>query len=140
MLFISHDDDGRIEQVNKVFDYEGYADKLRDAGHTFVQNETMRVISPNDFFVSGGEVLQKRPMPITLDRDTIKAGSSESAVFRGIPRESRVQIWAVGELLHDLPQFGSDELEIKIPVPCSYVVKVILFPFLDYSRAIEAVQ
>lgn len=138
MLFISHDADGRIEQVNKVFDYAGYADKLRDAGHTFIQEKTAKVISPSEWFVFQGKRVARQDMPITLDRDVIKAGSSESAVFQGIPREAHVQIWAAGELLHDLPQFGSDELEIKIPVPISYVVKITLFPFLDYSRTIQA--
>lgn len=139
MLFVSHDEDGRIEQANKVFDYVGYADKLRDAGHRFIQHPSLKVISPSEWFVFHDEVVQRQPMEIAVDRTTIKAGGSESAVFRGIPADGHVRIWALGELLHDLPNFGASELEVTIPAPLSYVVTVHRFPWLDYSQTIQAV-
>lgn len=139
MLFAAHDEDGRIYMANKVYDPEGYENKLRDHGHDrFVAHESPGLRSPDMFFANGGALARRPFMPIAVDKTTIKAGDSDAAIFRGIEKGTRVRIVAAGAVLHDLV-LQDAELELHIPVPCTYRVIFERWPCRDRAFEIEAV-
>ncbi|WP_316234678.1 hypothetical protein [Bradyrhizobium sp. SZCCHNR1020] len=139
-LFVVHDEAGQITQANKVFDPDGYGDLLADHGHSFVAlPDVHHLPRPGHWHVHvGSQELRERPvMPVTIDKPTIRAGGHDTALISGIPREAKVGIYAIGQLLHEVGE--TDQVEIAIPVPCVYRVRITLWPYKDWEAEIEAI-
>lgn len=136
-LFVVHDETGQITQANKVFSPEGYDRLLDDRGLSYVAVPQSGLIRPGHFYVDAKQVKDRPDMPITVGRRTIKAGGKDSTVISGIPRAAKIAIYAVGRLLHEATD--TDQLEIAIPVPCTYTVKIDLWPYKTWAADIEAI-
>lgn len=136
MLFISHDEDGRIEQANKVFDYEGYGAKLTEAGHRFIAENSSTVIAPDEWYVFKRERRERPAMAVSLRKAVIKAG--EVARFANIPAGSTMTIFGAGELLAANERVVGRVLELPMPVPCVYTVTFSRFPYRDCTMQVEA--
>jgi hypothetical protein len=140
-LFAVHDAAGMLTQANKVYDPAGYDKLLDEAGLTYVAVDTSALPSFQDWYVnvSAKELVERPSMSVEVNKTTIKAGA-DSALITGIPREASVKIHAVGQVLHAFDKLDADQIEISIPVPCSYTVTVELWPFKTWKTTIEAVQ
>jgi hypothetical protein len=143
MLFVVYNkDSGDIDQAVKNYEPAGYDKLLEDRGLNFiVRDDIHQLIKPGFAYVDikTEELLERPDMPITLDNEKILAGKG-SAIFRGIPRDAKLTIAAAGAILHQLDPFDSDELELSIPLPCTYVITIQKWPFKDYQKSIEAVN
>lgn len=136
-LFVVHEADGQISQANKVYSPEGYHELLEDRGLSYVAVPDRGLIRPGHFYVDKGELLDRPDLTTIIDKRKIKAGGDDSALITGIPRKAKIGVWAVGQLLHEVTD--TDQLEISIPVPCTYTVKIDLWPYKTWSTDIEAV-
>lgn len=139
MLYTVHED-GKITQSNKLYSFneKDYDSRLRDIGYEFIKEQVDTLADPETEYIFRGSRSERPKMPIRLNRKRIKAGGRDAALLLGIPRKATVRVFAIGEMLHELTDIN--ELELTIPVPCTYVVTAMLFPYRDYSVTIEAVQ
>ena len=144
MLFLISNDEGRIVQANKVFtDVEKYEAQLRDNNIAVTKVKHHSLLAPDRWMVNKNEDLlmrvKKRPtMTVAIDKTTIKAGGSDKAVLTGAPKDVRCCIVGGGETLFDV-SLPDGELELGIPVPIVYVVRLIKWPYVDFTATIEAV-
>jgi hypothetical protein len=74
-------------------------------------------------------------MPIEVSATRIKAG--RSAVLKNIPAGARFEVRAANVSIHAGPLDGT-ELEIFIPVPCTYRVQLDRWPYQPFVAEIEA--
>ena len=125
--------------ANKVYDPDGYDNRLREHGHErFVVTETPGILSPDVFYVREGEHSVRPHMWITVDKTVIRAGDTDAAIFRNIPRGARLRTFAASALLHEIVM-QDDELELHIPVPCTYRVVFEKWPYRTFTVDVEAV-
>jgi hypothetical protein len=141
-LFAVHDESGRLQQANKVYDIEGYNRLLDDRGLKYVTAQTEAIPKPDAWWVdvSAKALLERPVLSALIDRRTIKAGGVDSAVIVGIPKAAAVTILAAGSVLHNFKPIGATEVEISIPVPCIYTVVIDLWPYRTWTTTIEAVS
>nr|DAH82766.1 MAG TPA: hypothetical protein [Caudoviricetes sp.] len=139
MLYSVHDDDGRIIMSNQVFDAEGYDKRLLDHGYKkFVADMHPGLRSHDHWFVQNKGHVKRPKMWVMVDKICIKAGGNDAAVFRGITKGVRLNIFGAGTLLHDLVMDDA-ELQLHIPVPCTYRVTFEKWPYRSKLFEIEAV-
>lgn len=139
MLYVVHDESGAIEQANKLysFDEKDYDSRLHDDGQKFIKVEKMSTLPDPDHYHVFRRRLRDRPvMPIKIDKTIIKAGGSDAAVITGIPRKAKIMVFAANELIFNLKDL--DELEVPIPVPCIYFIRIQNYPYKDFTVSIEA--
>jgi hypothetical protein len=142
MLFAIHDESGRINQANKVYEPEGYDKLLDDLGHKYVSAQSTGLLPPEHWFVdvSAKELIERPIMNVQVSKTQIKAGDKDSALLTGIPKQSKVFIYAAGTELYKMDPFDAEELELSIPVPCTYTVVIDLWPYKTFRTVIEAVR
>lgn len=139
MLYVIPDESGRITQANKIFEpTPAYEDQLRDAGHRFVTDAKMMIVSPDEFWVHKDK-LRKRPgLSVLAPRRRIKAGGAERAVLHGVPKAALVTLTMDGvQLYQGTP--GEALCEFALPVPGLYRFAVELWPAQLFVAEIEAV-
>jgi hypothetical protein len=137
-LFAVHDATGQLTQANKVYDPEGYDKLLDDAGLSYLAIDTNTLPSFKDWYVRGKQLTERPEMPIQVNKTFVKAGSDDSALITAIPTAASVQVMAAGSILHSFAKLDADQIEISIPVPCSYTVIVNLWPYKTWQTTIEA--
>jgi hypothetical protein len=137
VFYAVYEPDGRIIQGIKVYDQPNYAELLTEHGYKFVSRNSPGILSPDLFFVSGGELTERPPMPIKVSKTRVKAGGRDSAVLTGIPDGARFDVSTSNVSVHSGPLDGT-ELELFIPVPCIYRVRLDRWPFQTFTVEIEA--
>lgn len=139
-LFATHDESGRITAATKHFDAEGYDKLLHDAGHKFLVIEKSPLIGSSEYYVDVPvKELRERPvLQCLVNKRQIKAGSDDSALIVGVPEAAKVRIIAVGQVLHEYDPIDADQIEISIPVPCTYTVTIDLWPYKPWKTDITA--
>lgn len=85
------------------------------------------------YYVSGAEVLEKSPVPATIDKTTVTANSLDFATIAGVPSGAELFIDGVSQGIAD----GTD-IELTFDYPGSYDIKSVLFPYLDWEAVIYA--
>ena len=149
MLFIVHDEDGKIRQSSKVYDWQkhpgnrrkmDYDKFLAERGERFVMLDKPRPIRPSKIYVDKGEIAQRPVMPIQCSSTTIGVGEKHAAIFTGVPPGVQCTV--------SLPQFGVvDSMRltgkkrepISFPVPGRWVVSFDRFPYIPWTIEIEVV-
>ncbi|MGB3042439.1 MAG: hypothetical protein WBB98_04565 [Xanthobacteraceae bacterium] len=140
MMYAVYDSVGRITQGSELF-HEEYAKTesiMHDLGQVWVK-ESRSLVSPDEWYVAKRALTERPVMQISLSTKTIRAGTSDAAVFLGIPKGARCDVASGGNSIYSLAM-DDPELEISIPVPCIYRVKFSLWPYRDALFEIEAVQ
>lgn len=141
MLFLVHDDDGRITQANKVYSPDGYADQLRDLGLKHVVLQRDGIIPIDDFFIQAGAVSPRPVMKLRLIKDRIATGDNDAAYIRGIPHGARFTIVVDGHesvpLLDDI--INDTVMEFSAPAPGTYKITFEKFPYLARTLKITAI-
>lgn len=137
MLFLVYNEFGVITQSNKVYDQKDYGDRLREHGMRFIEVETEGVIAPSEYYVRDEVVYERRPMPVKINKTRIRAGTSDMAVIRGIPKGAFVNVVATGGYTIYNDTIDDGVMEILIPVPTIYTVTIMLFPWLDAVFEVE---
>lgn len=138
MLYLIHDDDGRITQSNKVFSPEGYDKQLHDAGVRFVKHDLKEVLPLDSHYVAGGELIPRGRMILRLNKRRFKADGIDASVIRGLPVPCDVTI-SVGEAVVDRQTATERELELSSTTPGVFKVLVEKFPYLPWTAEFEAV-
>ncbi len=153
MLYILYNPDGSIHQANRVYDPEpagqqSYDELLNEKEEAFVKIENAPALLPPDKFyvdVAAKEVVKRPIMPITVSATVIKAGDEKNgAIFRNIPKGVTYAIYGPYDaLIYPVPGtsnlFPATELELSIPMPCTYRVEFELWPYQKFSINIEAI-
>jgi len=139
-VFAIYEPTGQITQANKVYDPDGYDKLLDDQGHSYLALQSNTLPSFEHWYVDvGANELAERPlMPVEVSKSAIKAGADDTALITGIPKNAKVTIFAAGAVLHTLDPVDAIELEIAIPVPCVYSVRIELWPYRECKLNIEA--
>lgn len=138
--------DGSIEQALKIFDLpQNYDNLLNERSLSFVKTNTGQLASHEHWMVDvkTNQLTERPVMPITVNKTIIQAGDTDSALFTGIPKGVTYSISAAGAQIYPIPGqnaiLDGDELEISIPVPCTYTVTLNLWPFKTFVQQIQAV-
>lgn len=139
MLYAVYDEDGRIYQSIKVYDQPNYDQLLKEYDYKFAKMQHPGLLSADGWHINTRtEGFVKRPrMQVALDKTRIKAGGSESAVFRNIPKDAKITVSALNEIIHE-GFWETDELEISIPIPITYTIMIERWPYQTFRRNIEA--
>lgn len=140
MLFLVHEDDGRITQANKVYDPTGYGNLLRENGLKHIEIDTASVIPIDEHFILKGEVTRRPVMKLRVSKDRLLAGNNDASVIRGIPGGSRLSIVVEGhESVPLINEAMNDSvLEFSAPAPGVYVLTFEKFPYLTQTVRIFA--
>lgn len=138
MLFLIPDETGRIMQANKVYDPDGYDNRLDDAGVSYVKVDLPGVLSPDEWMVSNGAPTERPIMAIAINKVAIKAGDNDAAVLTGAPKDVAFSVSVQGSEVWSgtLPD---GELELSVPTPGIYQVVLTKWPYRDFGVTIEAV-
>lgn len=134
--------DGRIVQATKTYGQPDYGKILADHAMPYVEGNHPTLISDEDWYVkTSTEELCERPhMAIDVGRNVIKAGGSDSCVARGLPKGAFVTVTLRdGTVTFPRTRYDATELEILIPVPCTYRVFVDHWPYKTFTYEVEAV-
>lgn len=131
--------DGRVDQSNKVFEPYGYSDRLNEMGLKWIAIDNEGYLPPDKIRIVNNEIVKRPEMPIQISKTTIKAGGKESAIFRNVPVNAKVIISVAGLGVIEQVQVPSTSFDLPIPVPCTYNVKIELWPWIPYEVNIEAV-
>lgn len=136
-LFNIYDEDGRITQTNKVYDPTGYANRLREVGHNFVESDHAGPIDLNIWSVTNGALTERPTMDVSANKTEIKAGGTDVAAFSGLPVNSRVTL-RTGNMQIGSQIVPGTAFELPISVPCVYDVLIEKWPFRPFSCSIRA--
>jgi hypothetical protein len=141
-LYLIHDAEGRINQANKYFvadkELKALDGMLGDLSQAYVKvKRAKRLVSPDHWYVASGKPRQRPVINAVAVAATIKAGAD--AVITGIPKGAAIDIQAVGTTIYSVAALDGDELEVNIPVPCTYRFVIRLWPYQDRTIDIEAV-
>lgn len=146
MHFAIHNKDtGEITQAIRTYvsakETADYEERVKATGSDYVADLRDSLVVPDQAYVHTGrkEIIARPDMPITISKTTIKAGSTDAAIFKNIPKQAALSIEGAGELIHSFNPFGEDELELYIPVPMVYTITAVLFPYRVYIARIEAI-
>lgn len=132
MLFLVHDDEGRISQANQVYQPKGYAELLSEHGMQHIALDVKGVVPIDDYYILKSEVTRRPEMELRVSKDLIAAGETDSAVIRGIPRGSRFSVVVEGfEALPLMNEIIQDTvLEFSAPTPGIYKITFEKFPYM----------
>ncbi|NEV75647.1 hypothetical protein DYI24_01125 [Rhodopseudomonas sp. BR0C11] len=139
MLYVVHNEQGRITQANKIFaPAPGYEGQLRDLGYSFVQDEKRMIVPGEEFWVHKDKLRKRPDLSVLAPRRRIKAGGAERAVLHGVPKAALVTLTMDGvQLYQGTP--GETLCEFALPVPGLYRFAVDLWPARLFVVEIEAV-
>lgn len=143
MLYVIHDESGKITQANKVWldPHEvDYDQLLHDRRLQFLKDgRANHLPSHEHHMVSAGELIERPVMPCHPAANMIKAGTA--AVILEIPKGAAIDISAANASIHSIAKLDGDELEFNTEqVPCIYTITIRLWPFKDSIITIEAVK
>lgn len=136
MLFLVHEDDGRITQSNKHYNPEGYDKVLADHGHKFVKVDSPRILPPDEHYIHAGTVRPRQAMPITVE-GIMRAGKS-GVTFSGVPKPCQMTISVDGAQVH-AETIVDGQAYLEAPVPGIYQVRLDAFPWLPWTADVECV-
>jgi len=138
MLYIVHDEEGRIQQANKHYDPEGYDKVLHDFGmHNFIKVNVNTVVSPDEFFVHQNQLTMRDAMDIHIDRPCMVAGKS-GVTFSGLPKGCNITVLVANmPIYQDVINDGQAYLES--PIPGLFTVQLDCWPWLPWSKVVECV-
>lgn len=134
--------DGRIVQATKTYGQPDYGKMLADHAMPYVAKDHPTLISDAEWYVgTTNEELRERPiMPIEIERNIIKAGVNDACIARGIPRQASITVtMRDGTIIYPTSKYDSEELEISIPIPCTYRVVIDYWPYRTFTYEIEAI-
>lgn len=138
MLFLIPNEEGRIVQANKVYDPEGYDNRLDDAGLKYVKIDHPGVLSPDEWMVSDGAPTERPLMEIAVSKVCIRAGDNDAAIITGAPKDVAFSV-SVGSSPVWSGTLPDGELELSVPTPGVYRVSFNKWPYRDFEVTIEAV-
>lgn len=143
MLYVIHDEKGKITQANKVWldpNEVDYDQLLRDRGLNFLKDGRAGHLPSHDHhMVSAGELIERPAMSCHAIATMIKAGTA--AVILEIPKGAAIDISAANASIHSIVQLDGTELEFNTEqVPCIYTITIRLWPFKDSIISIEAAK
>lgn len=140
MLYLIHDDSGKISQANKVYHPEGYDSQLNELGMKFVKLNINGLLSSEDFYIHGGDVARRPEMQINRNKTVIQAGTNDAAVFSGIDVGTRVVVTIDGYESTSLFEATVDDgiLEFSAPSAGSYTITFEKFPFITKTMKVVA--
>lgn len=133
------EEDGRVDQSNKVFDPYGYSDLLSDRGLNFIALDNEGYLPPDKIRIVNRQVVKRPEMHIQVSKSIIKAGK-ESAIFRNVPKNAKVTIAVSGLGVISQDVLPDTAFDLPIPVPCTYKVRIELWPWIPFEIDIEAVS
>lgn len=146
MHFAIHNkDSGEITQAIRTYvgakETKEYEQRVKDMGYDFIKDGRDGLVTPEIAYVHTGKkaIVARPPMPIVISKTTVRAGSYDAAILNGIPKQARLTIEGAGATIHDFNPFGEDQLELYIPVPMTYTITCILFPYRHFVARIEAI-
>lgn len=140
MLFLVYDNDGKINQANKVYDPkpEHYQGVLDDAGVQHIALDLPGIISADHWFVDDGAKLSERPdMGISLKTPDIKVGENDAAIFTGVPNNCQFTMYCLGAVVETV-QLHDSTLELSVPAPGSFFCRFALWPYKDATFTVVA--
>jgi len=138
MLYLVHDDDGRITQSNRVFDPTGYDKLLHDENYKFVKLDVSTVLPLDSHYIVGSEVVPRGRMSLRVTKRRFKADGLDAAVIKNLPVPCEVTI-SVGEGVVDRQTATDRDLELSSATPGVFKVLIEKFPFLPWTAEFEAV-
>lgn len=137
MLFGVHDEDGKIKFANKVYDPDGYHDRLRDHGYDrFATCPVSSLRSPDHTWVRHGAFCDRPFMWVSLNKKTIKCGENDAAIFTDIPVGVQVTL-AVGDLFIKSLGWTKTRLDFSMSTPGLYRLTFEKWPYQTFSAQIE---
>lgn len=138
MLFLVHDEDGRVMQANKVYYPEGYAGQLHDAGYKFIEVDQNTVPETDKIYVKNSKVAVRPTMNIRSSADRVATG--KSVVVKGIPRGVMLTILLEGYEAVPLhrEELLDTSLEFVPPQPGTYLITFEKFPYMVCSLKVHA--
>ena len=143
MLHAVYREDGSIWQATKVYDQPDYGKMLAEHAMPYVAVNSPTLISDEDWYVkTSTEELCERPFMsmIEVGRSVIRSGPGDSCVAKNIPPNAKVTVkMHDGTVVYEPFILDGHELEISIPVPCTYRVSIDLWPYRTFTYDIEAV-
>lgn len=137
-FFAVYDEKGAITQGTKVYDPEGYANRLRGLNYRFVERKTETILSHEHWHVTRKRLKERPTMTVAIDKAVVRAGGSDAAVLTGAPKGVAFSITVRGVSVWNgvLPD---GELELTVPAPGLYDLTLTKWPFKDFRVTIEAV-
>lgn len=138
-VFNLYDDEGKLTQSNKLYDPTGYADRLNELSLKHVPSNHARPLQLDRWHVKNGELTQRGVMPIVISRTVIKAGDRDFAVLSGVPKGAMITITCGRFMIMNRQSVPPGQIEISIPVPCTYHVTVECMPFRPFVATITAI-
>lgn len=149
MLYLVHDEQGKITQATQVFDpTPEYEARLADLAPRHIKVKSNGLLSHELWMAStrkGSIVpLHKRPpMRVAVSNRLIKAGGNDPAIITGAPKNVKYRVSVQGNLvwpmLGDPDVLPDGELELSVPTPGFYRVELELWPYQSFAVNIEAV-
>lgn len=145
MLYALYNEEiGSIHQANKVYDADGlnYDALLHETGHKFVTVNSPGLLPPDHWFVdvSAKEICERPVMgTVEVNKTRITCGDQDSCLITGIPKQAKARV-TMRDGTEVYPPFvlDAEQLEISIPVPCTYRVYLDLWPYKTLTLEIEA--
>jgi hypothetical protein len=137
LLYLVHDDDGRITQSNKHYDHEGYDKVLADGGLKFITINTPKVLMPDEYYVNEGVLRGRQPMAIRIDQQTMKAGKT-GVTLSNVPNPCRMTV-SVGDLAVHNENVTDGSAYLESPVPGIYKISLDAWPYLPWTIEVECV-
>lgn len=144
MLYLVHDEVGRITQASKVYSHvKETEEQFRDLNIPFVMLEHPHLLSTDrwmiDMDTNGPTWVTDRPvMQVKVSKTIVKAGGVDTTVITGAPPHTEYEVQGAGGILFkgDLPNG-----EIEIGIPCVVVYSLLLrkWPWQDCVIQIQAV-
>lgn len=137
------DEEGRITQANKVYSHtEKYEENLKAHDIDYVKLEHHSLISTDKWMVNKDKnfdgLVRRRPMmPVSYDKLVIKAGGVDSAIIR-TPKKVACNIRGAQSEIWDF-MLDDGELELAIPLPMIYTVRLQKWPYIDRVLNVEGV-
>lgn len=130
-------------QANKVYEPDGYDRRLDEAGVSYIKVNRPGVLSPDEWMCSTrkGSIVpvHRRPtMKVSVDKMAFKAGGNDAVVLIGAPKDVAFSVTVQGSAVWTgtLPD---GELELSVPVPGLYHVRLTRWPYRDFEVTIEAI-
>lgn len=138
MLYVIHNEAGEITQANKLYaDPDGYDERLRDLGHSFLKHETRGFPHPDHDHVRDGQIRDRPAMFVVVDKTIIKAGGVDAAVLRGCPIGATFAVVTGGHVI-DSGTIDEPDMEVPSLVPCKMTVIIDRWPYKTLKIDIEA--
>ena len=136
MLFLIHENE-RITQANKVYQPEGYAERLNERDDRWISIDHPGLISSEECYVMNDKLCDRPLMNVQVSTTTIRANTSDASVLVGAPKDTKFVIRAMSTIVWEgiLPD---GELELSVPVPGLYYVSLDKWPYKTFTTMIEA--